>query len=946
MNSLLDALRRRNAEQPLATSREGALPPWELRFVLETDGADPESGAAALLGAGSYELRSLFPKAANAELARFHLLRFPGLDRRLFRRDELFELAHELARSLHLRSAEPDLGEAHFAEAVPPAGALVEGASDLAFWCWVDGDAPEDRGWALQSLRVPQAWAIAPGRGAGVRVAQPDTGVAAHSELDGAPIRQDLSADLVDGDADATDPLLASAGNPGHGTGTASVLISGPGGQVLGTAPGAELVPIRCIESVAVFDQSRVALALDHARRAGAHVVTMSLGGVPSRALQAALRLAVEEGCVVLAAAGNCIGAVVWPARYRDCIAVGGANIRDEPWRGSSRGAAVDIAAPGEFVWRALRCSPGDRSTHEISGGQGTSFATALTAGVVALWLSHHGRDRLLAEARHRGMTLADLCRAALAATARVPPGWDTGYGAGIADAEALLLLDPSRIPAPPERAEEEDELDLATLLPSALGYAVESAAPGLDKARFGLEVATLSLDAARALAGPAPERAAPRISPSLLAATRRRDAPASADGSAVPNRDGAARLAAPVLRAATEERGRSLGSYLRILSRAVGSSLESAGSLTEAAEAVRPQTDALLRHLELRFARDDAGQDPPDEQTRRLRTQVLDDAGRALDVLTRRPEALSTDRRFLLALEALVRIKGRPSLLVRDGTYDPADPELDEDWSRVLDEAGPRLPALIRSACRVDLDGEHVGSGFVVAPGLVMTNRHVLEDLVVDQSGRDGWQLLDGAEVDFDAEVGTSSREPFRVLGVAFAGPDPIGGVVNLQRLDLALLEVKARNATDTPLPPPVNLVGNAAAGRGRRDLAVVGYPARPRQVPRTEEGRINPEIAAALERIFRFKYGVKRLALGRVDRRLGTVAGDASPPWAISHDATTLGGNSGSAAALLEPDEEGVLPVLALHMGGQWLQENYAHVLAAVPKLRDIPGLAWRSV
>lgn len=93
----------------------------------------------------------------------------------------------------------------------------------------------------------------------GIRVAHPDSGIAAHTELHAAPIRLDLSTDLVDGDAAATDSLLASAGKPGHGTGTASVLISGPGGQVLGKASGTELVQMYCVESVAVFNQSRVA---------------------------------------------------------------------------------------------------------------------------------------------------------------------------------------------------------------------------------------------------------------------------------------------------------------------------------------------------------------------------------------------------------------------------------------------------------------------------------------------------------------------------------------------------------------------------------------------------------------------------------------------------------------------------------------------------------------
>ncbi|HEY8613629.1 MAG TPA: S8/S53 family peptidase, partial [Roseomonas sp.] len=641
MDRLLETLRGHLSERQLAVPRGAALPPWELRFVLEAENPLSEAAMAALLGEGGFQLRPLFGDDTPG-LAGFHLLSFPGLDRRLFRRAELFELGYALTHELHLRSAEPDLGEAHFPEPAPSAGAMVEGLSDLAFWCWVDHAPPEDREWALKALRVPEAWAIAPGRGLGIRVVQPDTGVAAHAELDAAQIRMDLSVDLVDGDRDATDPLLASAGNPGHGTGTASVLISGLGAQVLGTAPGAELVPIRCIESVAIFDQSRIALALDHARRIGAHVVTMSLGGVPSRALAAALRRAVDEGVIVLAAAGNCIGTVVWPARYHDCIAVAGTDAWDRPWRGSSSGASVDIAAPGELVWRAVRRAVGDESTHEISGGQGTSFATALTAGVVALWLSHHGRDRLLAEAGRRGMTLQDLCRAALAATARVPPDWNAGaFGAGIADAAALLRLSPAEIPAMAEAVETEDEeAGIAALLPLALETA---SPPGLDLQRFGLEVAAMALDAAKAAeAGPSIEAPLARApSPSLRAAL---------GGTAAPPLP--APSIAPLPR---EERGRSAGAYLRILGRsAAGASLESAGAITEAAEVLRPRAAELVGALERRFEHGDRGREPPDAATQRLRALVLEDAGRALDKATRNPAAARLDRRDTVALEAL----------------------------------------------------------------------------------------------------------------------------------------------------------------------------------------------------------------------------------------------------------------------------------------------------
>ena len=59
------------------------------------------------------------------------------------------------------------------------------------------------------------------------------------------------------------------------------------------------------------------------------------------------MRRAVAADVIVLAAAGNCVRTVVWPARYVECIAVAGTNAADGMWRGSCRGSAVDISAPG-----------------------------------------------------------------------------------------------------------------------------------------------------------------------------------------------------------------------------------------------------------------------------------------------------------------------------------------------------------------------------------------------------------------------------------------------------------------------------------------------------------------------------------------------------------------------------------------------------------------------
>jgi subtilisin family serine protease len=156
--------------------------------------------------------------------------------------------------------------------------------------------------------------------------------------------------------------------------------------------------------------------------------------------LHRAIRRAVEADIIVLAAAGNCVRLVVWPARYDECIAVAATNAAGEPWRGTCRGAPVDVSAPGQNVYRAVVPPGGPTGGDTVGQGQGTSFAVAHTAGVAALWVAHHGRADVVAAAHARGETVQAMFRRLVQATARRPSPWDPhAMGPGIVDARALL---------------------------------------------------------------------------------------------------------------------------------------------------------------------------------------------------------------------------------------------------------------------------------------------------------------------------------------------------------------------------------------------------------------------------------------------------------------------------------------------------------------------------
>jgi hypothetical protein len=350
-----------------------------------------------------------------------------------------WDVAYRVALLPTIERAEPDTVDTLEDTANPEAMASCQAP---------DADAPTDTAWSLRAVRAPQAWQTG-ARGTGVLVCHPDTGWTAHADLDSTRIDLVHALDLLTSGGDAHDPLETGLlFNPGHGTATGSVISSGGGvdtvgatapGRVTGVAPGATLVPIRAVRSVVQAFDSDLARAIQHSVNSGCSVVSMSLGGRWFFGLHAAIRDAVRRGVIVNAAAGNCVRFVVAPASYDESIAVAGVNVRDKPWRGSSRGRAVDISAPAEHVWVATQsAAPAGASGTSVAPGQGTSFAVAHVAGAAALWIEKRGAE---ARALYGDRTpLQNVFRHQLKATARRPANWDTDkFGAGILDIERLL---------------------------------------------------------------------------------------------------------------------------------------------------------------------------------------------------------------------------------------------------------------------------------------------------------------------------------------------------------------------------------------------------------------------------------------------------------------------------------------------------------------------------
>jgi hypothetical protein len=428
-----------------------------------------------------------------------------------------WELAHGLVGVDGVRSAEPTFETTDVAVAPAP--------ESQTWFCDPDPATDADRlgpRWHHALVHTERAWAhsdATPGavpRGGGILVAHPDSGYRVHWALPPARIDRP-ERDLIDDDENSVDDR---DGN--HGLATASVLLGADGGASLvtgaavatgsgqaigaiGVAPDARLLPLRVVRRtlfsftvplLVEVGMRRLRDAIDHAVDRGAHVVSISLGGLGGEtSARVAIRRAVDHGVIVLAAAGNVVPFVVNPAAFPEVIAVAACDVHRRPWRHSSGGPAVAVTAPGAAVWRAY-VDPNDVTT--IGRSCGTSFAVAVVAGAAALWLAHHGRAALI----HRfGLPgLADAFRWALTASATpeaaLPP---ERFGAGVLDVHALLRVPLTSVPAAvaqPETTRPAASL-LARVVPDLVPAAVADAARRLLDGGTEEEVASLEAELA-----------------------------------------------------------------------------------------------------------------------------------------------------------------------------------------------------------------------------------------------------------------------------------------------------------------------------------------------------------------------------------------------------------------------------------------------------------------
>jgi endonuclease G len=245
--------------------------------------------------------------------------------------------------------------------------------------------------------------------------------------------------------------------------------------------------------------------------------------------------------------------------------------------------------------------------------------------------------------------------------------------------------------------------------------------------------------------------------------------------------------------------------------------------------------------------------------------------------------------------LEAIVLPENRPSVFVHGDSYD----NLPDSWSYLN---APEMKSLLGrkfgSIGRVEVPNSllfpYAGTGFVVGDGLLMTNRHVAQ-LFSQGLGLEIVYTAGDAAVGFGREAEPENDSAaLTVSKVELVHP----------YWDMALLRVEGLEPCQ-----PLTLSTRSPEASIGRDVVVIGYPA------------LDPRNDVALQyQIFGKLFNVKRLQPG-VLRPMAEIRSFENVVNALTHDASTLGGNSGSAVLDAKTGE-----VVALHFAGEYLKANYA--------------------
>ncbi|GAG03633.1 unnamed protein product, partial [marine sediment metagenome] len=227
----------------------------------------------------------------------------------------------------------------------------------------------------------------------------------------------------------------------GHGSHVAGIIAAeGDNGEgIVGVAYDSKVMAVKVLTDSGGSSSSSIAAGIRYAVDMGIKILNCSFGGGYPSSVIDAFQYAYEQGCIVIASAGNDSDVInEYPAKLDYVVTVGSSDVNDVVSWFSDYGSPLDVVAPGEDIL-SLRADDTDifEGTSGYTPGAyfipqyddaakyyrawGTSMSAPYVSGVAALMLSQSPALTYEDFVRRLKFSSVDLGAA----------GWDDYYGWG-----------------------------------------------------------------------------------------------------------------------------------------------------------------------------------------------------------------------------------------------------------------------------------------------------------------------------------------------------------------------------------------------------------------------------------------------------------------------------------------------------------------------------------
>ncbi|BCG60072.1 S8 family serine peptidase [Paenibacillus sp. URB8-2] len=206
----------------------------------------------------------------------------------------------------------------------------------------------------------------------------------------------------------------------GHGTAIAGIIASNDNDfGIVGVSPDVELYSVKILDDSGKGDINDFVKGIEWCIENNVDIINLSFGiKRENQHLESVIEKAINEGIIIVAAAGNNYGiSVDYPAAYEDVFSITAIDSSSHSLNSSAVGK-IDFSAPGKDI---LTLSP----NNQYAVYDGTSFASAYVTGLIAKLLkrSEYPKD----------LNLISLIRKDLIAISKDlgSKGYDEVYGYG-----------------------------------------------------------------------------------------------------------------------------------------------------------------------------------------------------------------------------------------------------------------------------------------------------------------------------------------------------------------------------------------------------------------------------------------------------------------------------------------------------------------------------------